>query len=79
MVATSTIVGAGLGLFVQLYSNAVMKLPLMRNPWQHVVAMGAGAAFTTWLVKFEKEQEEELAVMLRKRAEANARLSSPES
>ncbi len=60
MPATPTLIGAGLGLFVQLYCNALMKLPLMRNPWQHAVAMGAGAAFAGWLVEFEKEQEKEL-------------------
>ena len=31
MPATSTIVGASLGLGVQLYSNAVRKLPLLRS------------------------------------------------
>jgi hypothetical protein len=31
MPATSTLVGASLGLGVQLYSNAVRKLPLLRS------------------------------------------------
>ena len=53
--------GALLGLGVQLYTNAVRKLPLTRNPWEHAIAMGAGAAFGTWLVKFEAETEQELA------------------
>lgn len=55
------VIGAGLGLAVQLYCNALMKLPLMRNPWQHAIAMGAGAAFAGWLVKFEEQTEKELA------------------
>lgn len=25
---------------LQLYANAVRKLPLMRNPWEHVIAIG---------------------------------------
>lgn len=59
---------------MQLYCNAIMKLPLMRNPWQHAVAMGAGAAFAGWLVEFEKQQAEELEVLMKKRAEANTHI-----
>ena len=25
---------------VQLYANAIRKLPLMRSPWEHVIAIG---------------------------------------
>jgi hypothetical protein len=53
--------GAAFGLGLQFYINAVRKLPLLRNPWQHAVAMGAGAAFGSWLVEFEAQQERELA------------------
>jgi hypothetical protein len=53
--------GAALGLGVQLYSNAVRKLPLTRSPWLHVAWMGAGAAFGTWLVQFEHDTEKEVA------------------
>jgi hypothetical protein len=35
MPATSTVVGATLGLGVQLYSNAVRKLPLLRSARPH--------------------------------------------
>ena len=49
-----------MGLGVQLYVNAVRKLPLMRNPWEHAIWAGAGAAFGTWIVSFEKETEKEL-------------------
>lgn len=24
----------------QLYANAIRKLPLMRSPWEHVIAIG---------------------------------------
>ncbi|CAL9172351.1 unnamed protein product, partial [Musa hybrid cultivar] len=31
-----------LGLGTQLYSNALLKLPYMRHPWEHVVRWGWG-------------------------------------
>jgi hypothetical protein len=36
--------GALFGLAVQLMSNALQKLPLMRRPWEHVL-FAAGGAF----------------------------------
>ena len=27
-------------LHLQLYANAIRKLPLMRSPWEHVIAIG---------------------------------------
>ena len=59
--ATATVVGGVLGLGVPLYVNAVRKMPLWRNPWEHVLWTGAGAAFGGWLVEFEKKTEKELA------------------
>lgn len=29
---------------LQLYANAVRKLPMMRNPWEHVIAIGLVSA-----------------------------------
>jgi hypothetical protein len=58
---SATVTGAILGLGVQLYANAVRKLPLLQSPWQHAVAAGAGGAFGSWLVKFEEQTEKELA------------------
>ena len=42
MPVSGTVFGAMLGLGVQFYSNAVRKLPLMRNPWEHAIAAGLG-------------------------------------
>ena len=42
MAVSGTVFGAILGLGVQFYSNAVRKLPLMRNPWEHAIALGLG-------------------------------------
>ena len=49
MAVSGTVFGAMLGLGVQFYSNAVRKLPLMRNPWEHAIALGVGgfAGMTT--------------------------------
>ena len=58
---SAAITGAFLGLGVQLYVNAIRKLPMFRNPWQHAIAAGAGAGFTTWLVEYEARTEKEVA------------------
>lgn len=71
---SATLVGAGLGLAAQLYCNALMKLPLMRSPWQHLIAMGAGAAFAAGVVQVEANAEKELAVLLKRREEANSHI-----
>ncbi len=37
---SGALIGGILGLTVQLYSNAVRKLPLARHPWEHVLWTG---------------------------------------
>ena len=58
------LVGASCRIAVQLYSNAVRKLPLMRHPWEHVLLAGiggyAGYKFTQW----RRDQRNELSAML---------------
>lgn len=54
------LMGAALGVGVQLYVNAVRKMPLMRQPWMHVLWAGAGASFGAWLVDFEERTERDL-------------------
>ena len=58
--ATPTVLGAVLGFGVQIYANAVRKIPLMQSPWQHAVAAGLGAGFGTWLVDFEERTKKDL-------------------
>ncbi|KAL3680530.1 hypothetical protein R1sor_023486 [Riccia sorocarpa] len=60
MVTTAGLIGAGMGLFVQLYSNGVRKLPLMRHPWEHVLAMGLGSAFGNAVVQWEEKLQTDL-------------------
>ena len=61
MPASVPLFGAALGVGIQLYVNGVRKLPLMRQPWLHVLWAGAGYSFGTWLVGFEERTEKELA------------------
>jgi hypothetical protein len=76
MPATAALFGGGLGLFVQFYSNAVRKLPLMHHPWEHAIAGGIGAYSATWLVAWEERTVPEVEEMLKKRAERNSRIPS---
>ena len=57
---SATLVGGVLGLGIPLYANALRKMPLWRNPWEHVAWVAAGAAFGSWLVKWERETEKDL-------------------
>ena len=60
MPASIPVLGAAMGVGIQLYVNAVRKLPVMRDPWLHVLWAGAGASFGTWLVGFEERTEKDL-------------------
>eukprot|EP00897_Mesotaenium_endlicherianum_P002990 jgi/Mesen1/2719/ME000168S01793 len=73
MVATATFVGAGLGLCVQLYSNAVRKLPAMRHPWEHVLGMGIGAYLANGLVEWEESAAQKLEAQIESTKAANMR------
>ncbi|KAH0455076.1 hypothetical protein IEQ34_017000 [Dendrobium chrysotoxum] len=79
MPATSTLVGALLGLSTQMYSNALRKLPYMRHPWEHVLGMGLGAIFVNQLVKYDEKLKEDLDKMLEKAKAANERRYFDES
>ena len=58
------LVGAACGLTVQLYSNAVRKLPLMRHPWEHLLMFGFGGFLGHQFTKWEDQQRGELGSML---------------
>ncbi|GBG84834.1 hypothetical protein CBR_g39209 [Chara braunii] len=71
MVGTATLVGAALGLGAQMYSNAVRKLPLMRHPWEHLLAIGLGGTFGSAVVKWEQGMAEQVEKTLAETKEAN--------
>lgn len=56
----AAVIGGLAGLGIQLYVNTIRKLPLLRNPWEHVILVGAGAAFGNWLVDFEERTAEDV-------------------
>lgn len=45
--------GALLGFGINVYANGLRKVPLMRRPWEHVIATAAGAAFGVWYADLE--------------------------
>ena len=71
--------GGCIGLGINMYSNALRKVPLMRQPWEHVIATGLGAWAGNQLVEFENRTAKELDEMLAKRAERNQKLETFES
>ncbi|KAG6512076.1 uncharacterized protein LOC121976349 [Zingiber officinale] len=70
---TATMVGALLGLGIQVYSNALRKLPYMRHPWEHALGIGLGVVFATQFVKWEARMEEDLAKTIERAKTANER------
>lgn len=68
--------GGCIGLGINMYSNALRKVPLMRQPWEHLIALGGGAWAGNWLVEYEHRTAIELEGMLAKRAERNQKLEA---
>ena len=66
--------GGCIGLAINMYSNALRKVPLMRQPWEHLIAIGGGAWAGKQLVEYENRTAKELEGMLAKRAERNQKL-----
>jgi hypothetical protein len=60
MAVTLPLFGAFLGAGVGVYVNAVRKVPLFRNPYQHALWAGAGYAFGSWLEEFEQRTRQDL-------------------
>eukprot|EP00803_Ostreobium_quekettii_P003362 evm.model.scf_104.9 EVM.evm.TU.scf_104.9 scf_104:112809-113517(+) len=60
--------GAALGFAAQLYCNGVRKVPLLRNPWEHVMLTGLGAAFGSWAQGYTASLEKEVQELIDRRA-----------
>ncbi|GHP09577.1 hypothetical protein PPROV_000831200 [Pycnococcus provasolii] len=60
----STLWGSSLGFTTVMYANWLMKVPLSRRPWEHLLAAGVGAyaslSFDSWADKAEVELEEKI-------------------
>jgi len=74
VMVSGALFGACIGLGINLYSNALRKAPLMRQPWEHVIAIGGGAWVGNKIVEYENRTAKELEGMLAKRAERNQKL-----
>lgn len=61
---SASVVGALLGLGVQLYANAVQKLPLMHAPWKHAVSATVGAGVASWIVELEEQGKKDIEGMI---------------
>ena len=52
------------------------KVPLLRDPWEHVLFVGLGAYVGDWLVKYEARTAADIDEILRKREEKNRNIGS---
>eukprot|EP00890_Picochlorum_soloecismus_P005413 jgi/Picsp_1/5873/NSC_03231-R1_protein len=57
---SAPIIGALLGVSVQIYANLVQKLPGMYTPWKHAITGALGAGFASYLVEYEERTAKEL-------------------
>ncbi|ACO67185.1 hypothetical protein MICPUN_109457 [Micromonas commoda] len=69
---SATLIGASLGFGMQLYINALRKLPLLRNPWEHVFWTGVGAAAANMNAEWEAKLRKEVAELNKERQATNA-------
>lgn len=65
-------------IFVSAFAQ-IRKVPLMRDPWEHVLFMGLGAYMGDWLGKYETRTAAEIEEILQKRAEKNKNIVSLQS
>ncbi|KAK9808481.1 hypothetical protein WJX73_010793 [Symbiochloris irregularis] len=79
MPLSGAVFGAGIGLSVQLFSNGIRKVPLLRDPWEHVFFIGAGAYLGDWLGKYEARTSAEIEDILQKRADKNKNIKPLQS
>ena len=54
------------------------KVPMLRDPWEHVLLIGIGAYCGDWLTKYEERTAKEVDEILRKRAEKNQNITGEE-
>jgi hypothetical protein len=60
----AVLVGSVLGAGIQMYSNAVRKLPLMRRPWEHLMWAGIGGTFGYAVRAYEERESKHLEALL---------------
>ena len=57
---SAPIIGALLGVSVQIYANLVQKLPVMYTPWRHAITGALGAGFASYVVEYEERAAKEI-------------------
>ncbi|KAK3282687.1 hypothetical protein CYMTET_9582 [Cymbomonas tetramitiformis] len=73
---SAAVIGAAMGFGIQLVSNGLRKLPLMRHPWEHVIATSIGFSAGGMLVAWEEQTAKELEELVAQRESGNNRFKS---
>lgn len=79
MPVSGAVFGASIGLGIQLFSNGLRKVPMLRDPWEHAIFIGLGAYCGDWLVKYEERTAREVDDILLRRSEKNKNISKSET
>ncbi|GAB0489915.1 hypothetical protein MMPV_001142 [Pyropia vietnamensis] len=72
---SSTLLWGFVGTLVPVMSNSLRKLPLMRRPWEHVMAFGGGVMFGKCVDSATVYMESNLERVRTSRAAAEAKIA----
>ncbi|WPT12653.1 hypothetical protein PSENEW3_00002497 [Picochlorum sp. SENEW3] len=70
---SATIVGALLGVGVQLYANVAQKLPALSSPWRHAASAVIGAGVASLVLDVEERATKDVQERMAARVAADTK------
>ncbi|KAI8109514.1 hypothetical protein M9434_000796 [Picochlorum sp. BPE23] len=70
---SATVVGALLGVGVQLYANVAQKLPALSSPWRHAASAVIGAGFASLVLDVEERATKDVQERMAARVAADTK------
>jgi len=70
---SATVVGALLGVGVQLYANVAQKLPALSSPWRHAASAVIGAGVASLVLDVEERATKDVQERMAARVAADTK------